>query len=550
MTNNAFKLLLAAAMMLPVFAWSQTKTSAVRQAASAGPVVQAGKDIALVQTQSGPLKGYIRNGIYTYKGVPYATAERFMPPQKVSPWTNVRSAMTYGPVCPMDPTTQVNDEIEFPFQHNWGYTNEACQVLNVWSKGINDNKKRPVMVWLHGGGFTTGSSIELPSYDGEALAQKGDVVVVSINHRLNILGFLDLSAYGEKYKPSANVGMLDIVAALEWVRDNIAQFGGDPNNVTVFGQSGGGGKVTTLMSAPTAQGLFHKAIVQSGSYLINGFMQKEVAQKVSAALLTELGLQPAQVDSLKNIPYEKLSAASKVALQKVGQSLAAEGRPATNLSWGPVLDGTFLPYQPADEAALALSKNVPMLVGSTKNEFTAFMPSDPNLTMESLKESLQQKYGNKTDAYMAAVKKAYPSTSKPVQYTDIDFAFRPHIVHHANVKVASGKAPVYMYQFNWQSPVNDGRYKAMHCMELPFVFNNIHRCAEMTGGGKDAYILADQMSNAWIRFASTGNPNHPGLPNWPAYTEANGAVMYFDVKNEVRNHPDKDLLEIVTAKPL
>lgn len=548
MNRNHFHLLLGAGLLVPALSFSQAKFAASVQASSGNAAVVSGKEIAVVQTGQGKLRGYMHNGIYTYKGIPYAKAERFMPPQKPAAWTAVRSAMSYGPVCPTDVTTQVNDEIEFPFQHNWGYSNEACQVLNVWSQGINDSKKRPVMVWLHGGGFTAGSSIELPSYDGEALAKKGDVVVVSINHRLNVLGFLDLSAYGDQYKASANVGMLDVVAALQWVRDNIAQFGGDPNNVTIFGQSGGGGKVTTLMSAPSAKGLFHKAIVQSGSYLMNGFAKKELAQQVSAALLEELGLQPAQVDSLKTLPYDKLLAAGKKALQKVNQSMKAEGRPAFGLSWGPVLDGDFLPYQPAEASALDLSKNVPLLVGSTKNEFTAFMPPVPDLTMETLKENLQKKYGDKTDAYMAAVKKAFPNTSQPYQYSDVDFAFRPGVVRQATLKAASGPAPVYMYLFNWQSPVNDGRYKAMHCMELPFVFNNIQRCEEMTGGGKEAYTLADQMSGAWIQFARTGDPNHKGLPKWPAYTEAGGATMYFDVQNEVRNHPDKELLEIVTAK--
>jgi para-nitrobenzyl esterase len=550
MNQICFRLLLAVSLAFPVCAFSQGAGSAAAGNAASGQGVVAGKDVAVVQTTDGKLRGYIHNGIYTYKGIPYAKAERFMPPQKPAAWSNVRTAFSYGPVCPTDVTTQVNDEIEFPFQHNWGYSNEACQVLNVWSGGVADGKKRPVMVWLHGGGFSAGSSIELPSYDGEALAQKGDVVVVSINHRLNVLGFLDLSAYGDQYKASANVGMLDALAALQWVRDNIEQFGGDPANVTIFGQSGGGGKVTTLMSAPAAKGLFHKAIVQSGSYLINGFMQKEVAQKVSAAVLEELSLQPNELDSLKTVPYDKLLAAGKKALQKVSQSLKAEGKPAFGLGWGPVLDGSFLPYQPADAAALALSKDVPLLVGSTKNEFTAFMPSPPNQTMETVKESLQKKYGDKTEAYLAAVKKAFPATSKPYQYADVDFSFRPGVVQQANLKAASGTAPVYMYLFNWQSPVNDGRYKAMHCMELPFVFNNIQRCEEMTGGGKEAYMLADKMSSAWIQFARTGNPSHKGLPQWPAYTESGGATMFFDVKNELRNHPDKELLEIVAAKPM
>jgi para-nitrobenzyl esterase len=524
--------------LLPVVAFSQT-----------GDAVVAGKEVALVQTEGGKVRGYIHKGVFTYKGIPYAKAERFMAPAKPAAWKDVRSSMTYGPVCPMDPTTTVNDEFEFPFHHNWGYTNENCQTLNVWTTGINDNKKRPVMVWFHGGGFTAGSYVELPSYDGENISRKGDVVLVSVNHRLNVLGFLDLSAYGDKYKSSPNAGLLDLVAALQWVRENIAQFGGDPGNVTIFGQSGGGGKVTSLMNAPSAKGLFHKAIVESGSYL-TGFTEPSVSKRVAAALLEELQLQPSQVDSLQTIPYEKLNAAGKKALSKVGAALKAEGKtlPQSGLSWGPNLDGSFLPYQPTDAAAVEIAKNVPMLVGSTKNEFTPFIPGSRDITMENAKANLQKKYGDKTDAYMAAVKKAYPETTKPSDYIDIDVLFRPGTISHANLKAVAGAAPVYMYLFCWQSPVMDGMYKAMHCMELPFVFDNIDKCEEMTGGGKEAYALADKMSSAWINFARTGNPGAKNLPNWPAYTQQNGATMIFDNKCEVKNNPDKELLSIANGK--
>ncbi|RYF45457.1 MAG: carboxylesterase/lipase family protein, partial [Cytophagaceae bacterium] len=223
-----------AILALPLLAVGQT-------AKMAQTPVMAGKDIAVVPTESGKVKGYIHNGTFTFKGIPYAKADRFLAPTKPTSWTGVRSSMTYGPVCPMDATTSTFDEIEFPFHHDWGYTNENCLSLNVWTPEINQAKKRPVMVWLHGGGFTAGSSVELPSYDGENLTKKGDVVVVTINHRLNVLGFLDLSAYGDKYKNSANAGLMDLVASLQWVKANIAQFGGDPDNVTIFGQSGGGG---------------------------------------------------------------------------------------------------------------------------------------------------------------------------------------------------------------------------------------------------------------------------------------------------------------------
>ena len=524
---------------LPVISYSQDNTDAI----------SAGNTIAIAETEGGKVKGYIHKGIYNYKGIPYAKAERFMPPSKPASWNNTRSSLTYGPVCPTDPTTSVFDEIEFSFNHNWGYPNEHCQTLNVWTQGINDGKKRPVMVWFHGGGFTAGSYVELPSYDGENLSKKGDVVVVSVNHRLNVLGFLDLSAYGEKYKASANAGMLDLVASLQWVKQNIAKFGGDPDNVTIFGQSGGGGKVVTLMNAPSAKGLFQKAIVQSGSY-ITGFTEKSVSQRVAAALLEELGLQPAQVDSLQKISYEQLNAAGKKALRKVQEALVKEGKPVGGfgLGWGPILDGDFLPYQPADAAAQEISKNIPLLVGSTKNEFTPFMPGTRGISMDSAKSILKKKYNDKTDAYIAAVKKAYPNTVKPSDYTDIDVIFRPGVIRHANMKAVPGAAPVYVYMFAWQSPVNDGIYKSMHCMELPFVFDNINRCEEMTGGGKQAYVLADKMSSAWINFAKSGNPNAKGLPEWPVYTTAKGATMIFDNQNVVMNNPDEDLLKIAAPK--
>jgi para-nitrobenzyl esterase len=535
--NNTFLLLLFACVL---------SSSAFAQ--SAEPVV-AGNDIAVTNTESGKVKGYIHNGIFTFKGIPYAKADRFMAPQKPDAWTDVRSSKTYGPVCPTDPTLTVNDEFEFAFQHDLGYQNEHCQSLNVWTQKLNDGKKRPVMVWLHGGGFTAGSSIELPSYDGENLAKKGDVVLVSVNHRLNILGFLDLSAYGDKYKGSANAGLLDLKLALQWVHDNIAQFGGDPGNVTIFGQSGGGGKVTCLMNAPSAKGLFKNAIVESGSY-ITSFNEKPVTQKVAAALLDELHLQASQVDSLQKIPYDILNEVGKKAMRKVSAELRKEGKGMNG--WGPALDGDFLPYQPSDPAAKELAKNVPLLVGTTKNEFTPFVPGPKNQTMDELKASLQKKYGDKTDAFMAAVKSTYPTVSTPAGYTDIEFNFRAMAVKQANEKAVNGAAPVYMYLFTWQSPVNGGMYKAMHCMDIAFQFNNIARCQEMTGGGKEAYTLADKISSAWINFAKTGNPNAPSLPKWPAYTAENGATMILDNQCILKNHPDDELLKIVavaTPKP-
>jgi len=514
--------------------------------------LSTGENIAVTNTDAGKVRGYIHNAVYTYKGIPYAEAKRFEAPQKPKPWQGVRSSMTYGPVAPlMDATTSVQDESEFVFHHDWGYTSEDCMRINVWTPGINDGKKRPVMFWIHGGGFTAGSSQELPSYDGENLAKKGDVVVVSINHRLNILGYLDMSAYGEKYKHSANLSILDIKAALEWVRNNISNFGGDPGNVTIFGQSGGGAKVNTLMAMPSAKGLFHKAINESGAFKTT-MLDKQTTQAITSEVLKALNLQPNQADDLQKIPFAQLNDAGKKALKVIADQMKAAGKPLPpfGLSWGPGIDGEDLPYQLFSNEAFELSKNVPLLIGTTKNEFTPFMNSAlTNTPLDKIMENIKKQQGDKTDAYIAAVKKAYPDDTKPSDLIDVDITFRPGAVAQANQKSSlSGGAPVYMYLFDWQSPVMDGKYKAVHCMELAFVFNNINRCEEMSGGTKEAYALADKISSAWINFARNGNPNHKGLPAWPIYNSTNTSTMHFNNKCTVKPQLDKELFDLVAPK--
>ncbi len=514
--------------------------------------ITTGENIAVTNTESGKVRGYIHNSIYTYKGIPYAEAKRFEMPQKPKPWQGVRSSMSYGPVAPlMDPTTSVQDESEFAFHHDWGYTNEDCLRLNIWTSGINDGKKRPVMFWIHGGGFTAGSSQELPSYDGENLSKKGDVVVVSINHRLNILGFLDLSAYGEKYKHSANLSIIDIKAALEWVKNNISNFGGDPGNITIFGQSGGGAKVNTLMAMPSAKGLFHKAINESGSFRTD-MLDKQTTQSIASEVLKALNLQANQVDDIQKIPFSQLSDAGKKALRIIADQMKAAGKtiPGFGLSWGPSVDGDDLPYQLFSKEAFELSKNIPLMIGTVKNEFMPSLFSGmPNAPLDKVMEYIKKQQGDKADAYIAAVKKAYPDDTKPTDLMDVDVIFRPGAVSQANEKSSlQNGAPVYMYLFTWQSPVMDGKYKAVHCMELAFVFNNINRCEEMTGGAKEAYALADKVSGAWINFARNGNPNHKGLPNWPAYNSTNTSTMHFNNQCVVKPQMDKDLFAIVAPR--
>ncbi len=507
----------------------------------------ANSETAQVPTESGDVIGYLHKGVYNYKGIPYAKAERFMPPQKPDSWEGVRSSRSYGPVCPIDVASMIfYDEMEFAQQHNfWFMKEDDCLNLNVWTPGINDSKKRPVMVWLHGGGYFAGSSCELPTYDGESLSGGEDVVVVSLNHRLNVLGFLDLSAVDDQYAQSANVGMMDIVMALEWVQNNISNFGGDPGNVTIFGQSGGAGKVATLMYAPSAKGLFHKAIMQSGGGPT--FADKNVTQKVGLAVLEVLGLSKTETEKLKDIPYDELLAAGTQAIDMV----RASGEKIGRLGWGPVQDGVFLPYQPGDSEGDLISKDVPLMIGTTRTEFgMSSMTPYFKGTKEEVTEYLGTIYKDKTDAFVAAYDKAYPDTKMPSDMIDVDFMMRPGSVNFANIKNDVEGAPTYMYLFSWDSPVLDGMLKAAHCMEIAFVFNNIHRNEEYNGGTPEAYALAEKLSKTWAVFAHSGNPNNDLMPSWEPYTEQEGATMIMDNVSVLKYHHDKELLEIASSVEL
>ncbi|WP_405384242.1 carboxylesterase/lipase family protein [Maribacter sp. LLG6340-A2] len=518
--------------------------------ASAQDIVITGSKLPVIETENGPVRGYIHDDMHIYKGIPYAQAKRFEAATNPTKWDAVRSTTMYGPVAPLiNPTTTIQDESEFVFDHDWGFPNEDCLSLNVWSPNVSDGKVRPVLFWIHGGGFTSGSSHELPSYNGENLAKNGDVVVVSINHRLNVLGFLDLSAYGEKYAQSANNSIMDMVKALEWVKNNISNFGGDPNNVTIFGQSGGGAKVTTLMAMPKAKGLFHKAINQSGSFR-TAMLEKEDTQAIAKETLNILGLNANTVDSIQNIPFETLAEAGTKALKVVAEKMKAAGKPVIGfgLNWGPSKDGNVLPYQLGTKEALAVSKDIPFMIGTAKNEFAPFANMRfVGASEETIMKHIKDTYKDKADDYIKAVKKAYPNDTDPKDLIDVDTMFRPGAVMEANDKAGLNSAPVYMYLFTWQSPVFDGKYKALHCMELPFVFDNIDLANHMTGGGKEAHELANKMSKAWINFARTGNPNHDALPEWPAYTSKNTATMHFDSTCEVKPQLDKELFEIVST---
>ena len=510
--------------------------------------IVASNENAIIETTAGKVRGFTRNGISTFKGIPYAgTTEgkaRFQPPAKVTPWTGVLSSMQYGFVSPQEPRAGwANDEGAFVFDWDDGRPGEDCLRVNLWTPGVSDKKKRPVMVWLHGGGFSAGSGQELKSYYGENLSRRGDVVVVSLNHRLGVLGYLNLAEIGgEKYADSANLGMLDIVAALEWVRDNIANFGGDPGNVMIFGQSGGGGKVNTLMAMPAAKGLFHRAAVQSGS-LLNASTADDSA-KLGAAVLQQLGIGASEIDKIQDVPVDKLISAGIAGVRSLAPPFQPDGTfRLPRIGWQPTVDGKNLPTQPYDPAAPAMSAQVPLLVGTVLNEFTnaLFDPTLATLTDDGLKERVTAQYKDKAQHIIDVFRAAHPHDSPGDLFSRISAApVRQGAITQAERQAALGGAPVFMYWFCWKTPVLDGRPGAFHCSELSFVFDETDRCAPMTGGGPGPRALAAKVSEAWINLARRGDPNHPGLPKWPAFTASDKTVMIFDNTCEAKNDPDAE----------
>lgn len=520
-----------------------------QQAQHPGPI-EAGADVAVVTTTSGKVRGYIDDGVYAFRGIPYAQAERFMPPQAPTPWDTVMQTTIYGPQA-MQATAQNwtgQSDSNFGFQFSREPMDEKeSLVLNVWTNGLNDGAKRPVWVWIHGGGYSAGSGNQLPFFDGRSLAVKGDIVVVTLNHRLNVLGYVDLRGLGGKYSESVNLGMQDLVAALTWVRDNIEGFGGDPGRVTIDGQSGGGGKVSTLNAMPSAAGLFHGAIVQSGSTLRVG--NSEESQAYGLAFAKALGVTAANADKLKDFTYEELVAASRRASEAMRPAGAPTAGPPRGGGMGPTVDGKYIVQHPFDPTPAEFAKNVPMMIGSNLNEFgyqnrQLITPQ----TMEQVTATLTERYGaENAEKYIKAFQEAYPNDTQPQHI--LTTSLRTNAVKQASVKAAHGGAPAYVYLFEWQSPVNDGSLGAAHGMELPFMFNNIAMARPLTGGTPEAYALADKISSYWINFVKTGDPNGEGLPEWPAFTAENGATLIFDNQVQVKNHHDKALLDLAATLP-
>jgi para-nitrobenzyl esterase len=483
-------------------------TAADIKSATNGPVVD---------TTSGKIRGLTINKVNAFKGIPYGDSTegsaRFMPPSKPKPWTGIRETVEWGLEAPQGPHTEIPEvAATIPKQGH----SEDCLRLNVWTNSLSRGGKRPVMVWLHGGGFTSGSG-SYTIYDGANMARKRDVVTVTVNHRLNSFGYLYLPEIG-----ASNAGMLDIVAALQWVHDNIANFGGDPNNVTIFGQSGGAGKVSTLLAMPSAKGLFHRAIIQSGANL-QGVSEAD-AKKTADTLMAKLNVKTAA--ELQKVPMDQL----------VQATLSTPG-----LRLSPVLDGKTLTEGPFNPTAPTMSADVPVLIGSTEFEVnffpnTKFDPIDDSVLRAAVK---QQTRGSDSDVdkLLGIYRKGRPQYSNvELQQVIASDNFRAGVITEAERKAAQ-KAPVFMYYFTWRSPVHDGKLKAFHTLEIPFVLENVDEGKTMTGTGQDRYPLQDKMSGAWAAFARTGNPNHKGLPNWPAFNTSQRATMIFDNECKAVNDP-------------
>jgi len=493
------------------------------------------KSGATVDTTGGKIRGLVIDRVNAFKGIPYGAStagdRRFLPPARPEAWTGIKDTIMWGPEAP-----QVSPHTEIPEVRatipGTGMS-EDCLRLNVWTSGLGRGDKRPVMVWLHGGGFTSGNG-SYSIYDGTNLAKKRDVVAVTINHRLNSFGFLHLPEIGgAKFAQASNVGMLDAIAALQWVHDNIANFGGDPNNVTIYGQSGGAGKVSTLLAMPGAKGLFHRAIIESGSNL----KAVSVADATATAKAVMAKLNVKTVDELQKVPMQQLIQATT-------------GTPGLRLA--PVVDGNTLPRDPFSPDAPPMSADIPVLLGTVETEVT-FFPGTPLDPIDDDALLARVKTAARADDAQARHLIDLYRTGRP-SVSDIDLAlilesdlrFRPGVVTEAELKSAQ-KAPVYMYYFTWRSPVREGKLKTFHTLEIPFVTDNVDNGQSMTGTGQDRYALENKMSAAWTAFARTGNPGHKGLPAWPKFDTAKRATMIFNHECKVVNDPNGEERKALAA---
>lgn len=484
--------------------------------------------VAEVKTTKGVIRGYEYDGLTIFKGVPYAEARRFHRPEPLKPWDGVRECTSYGYTCPIAVPRRPQGEISVP--HRYWVENEDCLNLNLWTPAL-DGGKRPVLVWLHGGGFSDGSSIEQVAYDGANLARRGDVVVVTINHRLNILGYLDLSEFGDEYENSGNAGTDDIIAALRWVHDNIDAFGGDPGNVTVFGQSGGGAKVTTLLQSPEADGLFHRGINMSG---VIGPILADAngsGREVAEAMMAELGIST--VREMETVPYAQLRAA----YDRVSPALMEQGRYVGNAPY----PNRFYAGDPLLNGFRAESANVPLLVGSVFGEFLGFCKMDgfePVMTDEAAKAALISLVGSEIEPFIPLFRKAYPQ--RPLQdMARLDTAFRAPEIPYMRMRSAMNNC-TYSYLFDMTFDVNE-RTVAWHCSDIPYVFANCDLVEYTHQAGMEK--LEQQIVDTVLAFARTGNPGNASVPAWAPSTPDTENIMVFGNDTHLAPNFDHELIE-------